>query len=346
MDRCCGGHVRTFQPRSETFFPQSGELESVMSGFDDRNIRGLIESAVEERFEKSWATELSLYNPDSDRAIEDYGIFGGYSKMREWIGARQANEVAQKNYEIRNRKFEGTCVIKNDLRNRDKSGLLKTYIDGWVEGTVAYHWEDLVTDLMNAAGTQTCFDGKTFFATDHKFDQETAQRNTLTASEIDALNVGTATAPTPAEIGQAIMSLTAWMLTFKDDKDRYVNANGRNYIVVVSTINLFSSLTQALNGEILTGIVDNPLNGMKMGGFKYKPLFIPSLTSATNKIRIYRTDGVVKPFILQEERGIEYKELAAGSDFEFDNDAIKMGVNTNRGAGLGDWKQAIEGTLS
>jgi hypothetical protein len=317
-----------------------------MSGFDDRNIRGLIESAVEDRFEKSWAKEMSLFNGNSDSAVEKYGIFGGYSKMREWIGARQANEVAQKNFEIRNRKYESTCIVPNDMRNRDKSGLLEAHINNWVDGTISYQWEDLLTYLIDNAGTLTAFDGKTYFATDHQFGSETAQKNTLTNSDVTALNALVPAAPTPAEIGQAIMGMIAWMLALTDDKGRYINANGRMFTVVVSTVNLFSPLTQALNSDILTGIVDNPLNGLIKGGFTIKPLYIPSLTSATEKIRIFRTDGSVKPFILQEERGIEYKELAAGSDFEFENDAIKMGVQTNRGAGYGDWKQAVEGTLS
>lgn len=317
-----------------------------MSGFDDRNIRGLIESAVEEHFEKSWAKELSLYNGNSDSAIEKYGIFGGYSKMREWIGARQANEVAQKNYEIRNRKWEGTLVVPNDMRNRDKSGLLEAHVNNWVDGTVANHWEDLAIDLINAGATQNCYDGTPFFGTAHQFGSETAQKNSLTNTEVTALNVGTPTDPTPAEMGLAIMGIIAWMLTIKDDKGRYINTNGRKFTVAVSTVNLLTPLAQALNSEILTGIVDNPLNGLMKSGFQIKPLFLPQLTDATAKLRVFRTDGTVKPLILQEERGLEYKELAAGSDFEFENDAVKLGVQTNRGAGFGDWKQAAEGTLS
>lgn len=321
-----------------------------MAGFDDRNVIGLIQSAIEDRFEGSWASQVSLYNPNSDRAIEQYGIFGGYQKMREWIGARQAATIAQKNHEIRNRKYESTLVVPNDLRNRDKSGLLEAYINNWVDGTIANQWEDLLINLINNAGTLTGFDGATFFATNHQFAAETAQTNTVTVTEVPALNVGTATAPTGLEMANVIMGLVAHMLTFKDDKDRYVNGSARNFVVAVSTVPLFTAASTALDTQQLAagsgGNVDNPLRGMLAAGFRFVPKFIPDLTSATAKVRIFNTDGSLKPFILQEERGIEPKMLGAGSDFEFENDAVKWGVQTNRGAGYGDWKRAIEGTLS
>lgn len=314
-----------------------------MPGFDDRNVIGLIQSAAEERFEMNWATGLSLYNGNSDRAAEQYGIFGGFAKMREWLGARQGNQVAQKQYEIRNRKYESTLVVKNDDLNRDKSGLLQAHIGDWVDGTIMYQWEDLVTDLINA--NSACYDTKNFFATDHQFEAETAQKNLLSSTEVAALDVATATAPTPTEMAAAILGITGHMLTFKDNKDRFVNGGARKFTVAVATVNLFSAAVQAISGNLLTGNVDNPLTGMKMGGFSYEVKMIPALTSATDKVFVFRNDGSLKPFLLQEEVGIQYKRLGEGSDFEFENDAIKIGVNTNRGAGYGQWMHAARGTL-
>lgn len=315
-----------------------------MSGFDDRNVIGLLAGQVEERFEGSWASEISLYNPNSASAEETYGLFGGFAKMREWVGARQANTINKRQYTVRNKKYESTLVVSNDDLTRDKSTLLAAYLGSWVDGTIMSQWEDLITDLINANGL--CVDGQNFFDTDHQFGSETAQKNALTASEVTALNIGTATDPTPAEIAAAVLGLVGWLLTLKDDKDRYINGNARSFTVAVSTINLWSPLMQALNSNLLTGIVDNPLNGLKVGGFTFKPLLLPALTSATAKIRVFRNDAKLKPFLLQEEKGIQYKRLAAGSDFEFENDAMKIGVNTNRGAGYGIWQYAVEGTLS
>lgn len=314
------------------------------AAFDDRNIIGLLQSKVEERFELSWAKDISLYNPNSNSAEEDYGLFGGYAKMREWIGARQANTINKKQYTVRNRKYESTLVVTNDDRQRDKSGLLDPYLAEWVDGTIMNQWEDLVTDLVNANGT--CVDGQAFFSATHAWGEETANKNLLTASEVTPLNIAVTTDPTPTEFAAAIMGVVGYMLMWRDDKDRYSNGAARDFTVAVSTINLWTPLVTALTSNLLTGIVDNPLNGMKVGGFKFKPLLLPALTSATAKFRVFRNDAPLKPFLLQEEAGVQYKSLGEGSDFEFDNDAIKIGVNTKRGAGYGLPQYAADATFS
>ena len=96
----------------------------------------------------------------------------------------------------------------------------------------------------------------------------------------------------------------------------------------------------------MQGLLDNPLKGFSLAGFKFKPLYLPALTGAGSKIRVFRTDGELKPFILQQEQEIEYNLLGRGSDFYFENKAIKLGVDASRGAGYGLFEYAIEGILS
>jgi phage major head subunit gpT-like protein len=61
---------------------------------------------------------------------------------------------------------------------------------------------------------------------------------------------------------------------------------------------------------------------------------------------MFRTDGELKPFILQQEQDIEYNLLGRGSDYYFENKAIKLGVNASRGAGYGLWEHALQATFS
>lgn len=315
-----------------------------MPGFDDRNIIGLFQSRYEQRFEGSWARRLSLYNPDSNSAQEEYGIFGGFPKMREWIGARQGETIAQKAYQVRNRPYESTLVVKERDLGRDKTGLLEAYIGSFAEGVVVNQWEDLLTDLINDNGL--CYDGHNFFDTDHQWGSSGVQKNSVTASDLAALNVTDPTAPTPTEMATVILSLVGHMLTLKDDKGRYVNGNARRFVVQVSTVPLYTAALQAISANLLTGLVDNPLTGLKIGGFQFDVLLIPSLTNATTKVRVYREDGELKPFLLQQEQDINYMLLGEDSDFYFENKAIKLGVDASRGAGYGLWEHAVEGTLS
>lgn len=315
-----------------------------MAGFDDRNVIGLFQSRYEELFNMNWASELSLYNPNSSKESEEYGLFGGFPKMREWIGARQAQTIAQRSYTIRNAPYESTLIVPQRMLDRDKTGLLNAHVGNFAEGCVANHWEDLVVALINANGLG--YDAQNYFDTDHQFASETAQTNEITVTEVPALNVGTATDPTPTEWASALMGLVGHQMTFKDDKGRFVNQNARKFSVAVSTVALFTGLSTALTQNTLAGTVDNPLNGLRAAGYEFKPLFLPGLTSATAKVRLFRRDGQLKPFILQQEQDIEYQLLGRGSDYFFENKAIKVGVDASRGAGYGDWMHALSGTFS
>jgi phage major head subunit gpT-like protein len=313
-------------------------------GFDDRNILGLYYAQYEERFQGSWANDVSLYNGDSDRAVEEYGLLGANPVMREWIGARQAGTINKNPYEIRNRKYESTLEIDGADLDRDKSGLLDANIGSFASDSGADHWENLLIDLINSNGL--CYDGQNFFDTDHLWGDSGTQKNEVTATEIPAADVGTATAPTPTEAAAVILQMAGYMMTIKNDKGRAMNGQARNFLIAVSTVSLYSAVAQAVTANMLTGVTDNPLMGLRQQGFNFVPKLIPTLTSATAKVRMFRTDGALKPFILQDEKGMEVQLLGRGSDFYFDTGKIKLGVDARRGAGYGLWEHALSCTLS
>jgi hypothetical protein len=318
-----------------------------MAGFDDRNVIGIFRNLYDLRFEGSWARRLSLFNGASDRESETYGIFGGFQKMREWVGPRQENATQQKSFPIANKLYESSLGIPIPMLDRDKTGLLDAYIGKYAGVVVMNHWEDLLISLINTAGSTACYDGANFFSTSHQFGSETAQKNSVSSSEVPALDVTTPTAPTPTEMAQVILGLVGYMLTFKDDQGRYVNGNARKFVVAVSTPQLFASALQAISSNLLTGLVDNPLNGLKLGGFEFDVKQIPDLSSATSKVRVFREDdGTFPPFILQEEKPIQTNLLGRTSEHAVKTNRILLALDGRRGAGYGEWMSAIEGTLS
>jgi hypothetical protein len=320
-----------------------------MPGFDDRNVIGIFRNLYDVRFEGSWARRLSLFNGASDRGEETYGLFGGFAKMREWKGKRQENVVGQKSIAIANKIYESSLGIPIPMLDRDKSGLLDAYIGKYADVVVANHWEDLIIDLINAGGGSTlgvAYDGQYYFDTDHQFGSETAQKNSVTSSEVAALNVTTATAPTPTEAAAAILGLVGYMMTFKDDQGRYVNGDARKFIIKVSTVDLYAACLQAVTANLLTGPVDNPINGLRMGGLTFDVKLVADLTSATTKIRIFREDSSFGAFILQEEMPIKTSLLGRDSEYAIQTNKILLALDGRRGAGYGEWMNAIEGTLS
>lgn len=314
-----------------------------ITGFDDRNILSTFFVAYEDTFAGSWANELGL-PVMSDRAIEEFGIIGANPGMREWIGPRLAQVLNKSDYEIRNKPYESTLVIPESSLQRDKTGMLQRRISSFASDAGADHWQELLVALINADGV--CYDGQNFFDTDHSEGDSGTQTNELTATEVPSANVASATAPTPTEMANVILEQTAHMLTFKNDKGRPVNGQARRFHIQVATAPLLSATVQAISGGLLTGNVDNPLKGWQMGGFTYTVSLETRLTSSTDVIRMYRTDGPMKPFILQDEKALEYDFLGKGSDFYFDNKAYKLGVDARRAVGYGLWQFASKLTLS
>lgn len=311
---------------------------------DDANVIGLLESRMEERFEQSWLNQIAFYNPNSRSADEKYALFSGYPKMREWIGARQAISPNSKTYTIPNRKFEATLVVPTQYLRRDQSRLLQAYVGNWAEGVPLNHWEDLVTDLLVANGN--AYDGVPFISTAHVgMGGTTTQSNSVTVTEVPSLNVADPTAPTAIEMSNVLMGLAAYLLTITDDQGRDINGSARSFVAIANTIPQYTALVQAINGGTFAGGVDNPLKGLLNGGFSFTAKFLPRWTG-TNKVRVLRADGDLKPIMLQQETDMEYNVLARGSDFYFENDAYKYGLHCNRGVGYGLWEKAVEGTLS
>jgi phage major head subunit gpT-like protein len=315
------------------------------SGFDDRNVRGLFLAAYEATFAGSYAEQLGMLVP-STRGTETYGFLGANAAMREWIGARRAAVLNKTQFSIMNREYENTIAIKQSDLERDATGMLQARLNTFASDAGADHWQSLLVDLINANGL--CYDGQNFFDTDHSFGDSGTQKNELTATEVPSANVTTADAPTPTEMANVILEQTAYMLGIVNDQGRPVNGQARNFHIQVQTPRLFSAAMQAISGNLLTGNVDSPLTGMKVGGFKYTVGLEPRINHAdeAKQVHLYRTDGGLKPFILQSERELEVDVLGKGSDFYFDNRAVKLGVNVSRAVGYGLWEFASRVTLS
>lgn len=314
--------------------------------FDDKNVIGLFMAGYEAAFSNSWAKTLSLFNGNSTRGTETYGILGSNPAMREWIGGRLAQVYNKKTYDIRNRAYEGTIEIAERDLTRDATGMLQARLNTFAADAGAEHWESLLVDLMNSGTSGYAYDGVVFYSASHTWGDSGTQKNLITATEVPSANVGTATAPTPAEAANVLMETIGYMMTLKNDKGRPINGSARNFVVQVATAPLFSAFSQAWNNPVLAATVSNPTLGLKQAGFNITTILTPTLTSSTAVVRVHRVDGPVKPFIIQEEQALQVDLLGRGSDYYFDNKAIKLGVDASRGAGYGEPLYSMHLTLS
>ena len=308
-----------------------------------RAIIGRFYETLEKSLAGSWASKVGM-SFDSNQESEEYKWLGMAPGLREWIGGRVAHGLRSEGYTLKNKVFEATLEIDiNDLR-RDKTGQIQVRIDEMAD-RAAEHWEELCSSLMLANGL--CYDGSDFYDTDHEEGDSGAQKNLLTATEVGALDIGAATTPTADEAADAIMGVIGYFYTYKDDKGKPINGQARDFIIMcpVSFWAPFTTAVSANNLNTGSGVRDNPLQGVMRQGVSMAVLANPLLTWTTD-FAIFRTDGRAKPFILQEEVGVQVSAIAEGSEEEFKNDRHLYGVKTVRNAGYGMWQHAIKATFS
>lgn len=312
-------------------------------------IIGSFYEQLEDEWSKSWASQIGWLNSGSNQETETYKWLGNVPKFREWIGGRSASHPSVESYSIRNKLWEQTLEFSIDDLRRDKTGQIAIRIGELAQAGAAY-WEDLLTALINANGL--AYDGKDFFDDDHPVKEattgSTTVKNEITSTEVGALNVSTATAPTSVEAANIISGLVGHFMTFTNDQGHLLNAQARQFLLMVSTTNLWAPLVTAISQTTLTSGEANPVNGLKSMGYSFNVVLNPAAsTMATDDdILIFRTDAKLKPFILQEEYGTKVSVIGAGSEEEFKNRRHLFGTERMGNAGYGLWQYAIRATLS
>lgn len=293
----------------------------------------------------SWVSRIAMHF-DSNMPIETYAWLGASPVVREWLGERLHSSLVANNMTIANKTFEATLeVLVDDLR-RDKTGQILIRIQEMADRVQA-HWASLLSTIINNGAGSTnglSYDGQYFFDTDHAEGSSGTLKNALTSSEVAALDVATATAPTASEMAQIIMGMISYFFNFKDDKGEPYNETANSFLVMVP-VNMFGAAMTAVRANLLntgSGSYDNPL---KESGFTIDVAANVRLTS-TSKMYVFRTDARTKPFIMQEEQGLSISALAEGSEEEFKRNRHLYGVKTIRNVGYGMWQHALQGTLS
>jgi hypothetical protein len=157
--------------------------------------------------------------------------------------------------------------------------------------------------------------------------------------------VGTATAPTEAEMASAILGVISYMMKYLDDQGEPMNELAREFLVMVPST-LFPAAYAATNKDVLHAASGNATDNVLKGGtFQVNVAVNPRLTWTTD-FAVFRTDGSAKPFIFQEELPLQVSAIAEGSELEFNENEHHYGVKWIGNVGYGYWQYASKSTLS
>lgn len=311
-------------------------------------IVGTFYDMLDQQFDASWSAEVGFPFFNSSQPSETYKMLGSVPKFSEWLGGRSITKPKVDSFTILNKLWEQTVGIPVDDLRRDKTGQIVARL-GELGQAGAYHWEDLITSLLNSNGAQT-FDGQNFFDTDHPVSESTTSsttaKNSIAAADLPALNVGTATAPTAAEAALVITGLVGYFFSFTNDRGFYVNRGAKSWLIMVSTAELYAAYSVAVSGQNTSVDVANPVRGLLSQGHTFRVELNPGLSGVTDTVFMFRRDGRVKPFILQQEYAPRVTVLGEGSDHAFKHREHLFGTEVSRNAGYGVWYHALKAQMS
>lgn len=282
---------------------------------------------------QDWVNDLAGAPIPSDQASETYGGLGAVADLREWKGPRAAEDLREITFAISNVKYEATLRVTGEEIRRDKTMQVDRRIQDLVR-RYNNHWASLASTLLINAESTACYDGQFFFDTDHSERNSGAQSNDISA------NITTTTAPTVAEMEDAILKAVQQMLTFKDDQGLPINQGLTNFLVMVP-VPFMSATAGALKAELLESGRSNIIQAL--GGVSFSMVVNPYLTW-TEKFAVFARDG--RSLIRQTEVPLKISAKAEGSEFEHDYDAHEYGIMTSRGIGYGNWQSAVLTTFT
>lgn len=303
------------------------------TGLSSKAIIGRFYRRLEEFAQAAWWTRLAMRFGSSQES-ETYRWLGMVPAVREWVGGRQVRPLRSQGLTIVNKVWESTLRVDADEQRRDKTGQIMVRVNELAR-RVAEHPNKLLTDLISGGAATSCYDGAAYFATSHSEGDSGTQSNSI------SYDVGTVSAPTGAEMYEAILKGIAQIMTFKDDQGEPLGDAAREFMVMVP-LQFLSPTLLALSSRTLNEN-DNPL---ALGEpFRVTWAANPRL-SWTDKFAVFRTDGDARPFIFQEELPVQVQALAEGSELEINENQHQYGVKAVHAAGYGFWQNACLVTLT
>lgn len=316
------------------------------AGLGSRAIIGEFYHRLSQLLGISWVNLVSMLFT-SDQESETYKWLGQVPQMREWIGGRLAKGLTEQGITIANKKYESTLEISVDDLRRDKTGQIMVRIGEQARRALA-HWASLLSTIMINGTSGVCYDGQYFFDDDHSEGDSGTQKNLLTATEVPKLDVTTTTAPTAAEMTDAILGVIGYMLAYKDDQGEPLNEDARKFLVIVGTPQLWAPAMAAVGAQVITdgagAAFTNVLGTLR--DFEVRVEYNPRMAALTTNMMVFRSDSDVKPLIRQEEEAIKMSAIAEGSELEFTDDVHQYGIKALRNVGYGYWQMASYSTFS
>lgn len=264
---------------------------------------------------------------ESNSDSETYKWLGSVPRMREWGTGRVARGLNTESYSVENLKYESTLEVDRDEIADDKTGQIRIRT-AEMAARAATHKDYLISQLLiNGENTGfESFDGVPFFDNSHVSGSSGTQDNKLFETAADT------EVPTTVEFKAGLKTAIGAMLAFKDDQGDPMSISATGLVCVVPTTMYLTAL-EAVNATIVSN-TSNVLAGAA------SVIAFPWLTNLS-KWYLFKTDGVIRPFIFQDREAVEFTALTEDSDEGFRREKFLFGVRARYRMAFGYWQFAV-----
>ncbi len=285
------------------------------------NLHGLSVS-YSTAYNKSFDTTQSNYQKvatvvPSATGEQDYKWLGQIPRMKEWIGEREIQSIAAYDYSVKNKAFEMTISVPRDDIEDDKYGVYTPLFANMGEAA-ALHPDELIFGAMMDGFKEKCYDGKTFYATDHEMGGKTYSNKGT--DRLSMVSYETARA--------SIMSI-------RGDKGKSLKLVPDLLVVSPSNEKMARLILEADQ-------IDGTTNVLKGTA---KILVEPELAEHPEYWFLLCTNRFLKPFIYQLRKKIKFTSMTKETDENvFMNNEFLYGADGRSNAGYGFWQMAYGST--
>lgn len=272
-----------------------------------------------------WSKVASLKTSTTEEEV--YAWHALLPEMREWVGERQFLSLASRYQTIKNRDFERSFEVPQNVIEDDRGGIFSGLPAEL--GRVAGLWPDqLVFDAIAAGTSQLAHDGQYFFDTDHPVNPDDPN-SAVQSNKFDYSGSGGFTGANLADARSKMASLKA---------DSGSPLEVRPNILLVPPAQEFAA-KQLMHTETVgvaigsaAAAVQNVLKG------SMEVVVAPRLAGTPNVIYLLDCSRGTKPFIFQQRKAPQFVYRDRPTDPNvFLRKELQFGVDARGAAGYGPW---------
>jgi len=254
----------------------------------------------------------------------DLNWLGAAPQMREWVDEKRAVGLNDFNLSVEIRRYEASIEIDLDAFRDARFNVYDARIREMAQnaGRLEYN---LLSDLAAAGETGTGYDGQPFFAATHQEGDSGLQSNLITGT-------GTSAAQIQADFYAACTAL----LGFRDDRGAPLQAQPFRPLVWIPNNAILVQRFEELRDAQLLSQSSNVLAG------RFDLVVDPRLTASADWY-LFRTDGVMKPFLLINREEPQYEDNFGSADPDVFRRRIGIAsVVARKRAAYGMWQKAAK----